>query len=98
MQPGKPQGFGIVGEDATPIFTLPGNPVSAYVSFEMFVLPAHPPDDGPAALRAGPTRRARLTHGSARRRRASSSSSAAHYETDARRHRSSRPSAATART
>ncbi len=25
---------------ATPIFTLPGNPVSAYVSFEMFVVPA----------------------------------------------------------
>ena len=40
MQPGKPQGFGVVGEDATPIFTLPGNPVSAYVSFEVFVLPA----------------------------------------------------------
>ncbi len=40
MQPGKPQGFGTVGEDATPIFTLPGNPVSAYVSFEMFVVPA----------------------------------------------------------
>ena len=40
MQPGKPQGFGIVGEDATPIFTLPGNPVSSYVSFEVFVLPA----------------------------------------------------------
>ncbi len=40
MQPGKPQGFGLVGEDATPIFTLPGNPVSAYVSFEMFVAPA----------------------------------------------------------
>ncbi len=40
MQPGKPQGFGLVGEDATPIFTLPGNPVSAYVSFEMFVVPA----------------------------------------------------------
>lgn len=40
MQPGKPQGFGTVGEDSTPIFTLPGNPVSAYVSFEMFVLPA----------------------------------------------------------
>jgi molybdopterin molybdotransferase len=39
MQPGKPQGFGVVGEDATPIFTLPGNPVSAYVSFEMFVVP-----------------------------------------------------------
>jgi molybdopterin molybdotransferase len=40
MQPGKPQGFGVVGEDSTPIFTLPGNPVSAYVSFEMFVVPA----------------------------------------------------------
>src|SRR6187200_2183544 len=40
MQPGKPQGFGFVGEDQTPIFTLPGNPVSAYVSFEMFVVPA----------------------------------------------------------
>jgi molybdopterin molybdotransferase len=40
MQPGKPQGFGTIGEDNTPIFTLPGNPVSAYVSFEVFVLPA----------------------------------------------------------
>lgn len=40
MQPGKPQGFGTIGEDATPIFTLPGNPVSAFVSFEVFVRPA----------------------------------------------------------
>ncbi len=40
MQPGKPQGFGHVGEDHTPIFTLPGNPVSSFVSFELFVLPA----------------------------------------------------------
>jgi molybdopterin molybdotransferase len=40
MQPGKPQGFGLVGEDETPIITLPGNPVSSYVSFEQFVLPA----------------------------------------------------------
>jgi molybdopterin molybdotransferase len=39
MQPGMPQGFGAVGPDATPIFTLPGNPVSAYVSFELFVRP-----------------------------------------------------------
>jgi molybdopterin molybdotransferase len=39
-QPGKPQGFGTVGEDSVPIVTLPGNPVSAYVSFEQFVLPA----------------------------------------------------------
>jgi molybdopterin molybdotransferase len=40
MQPGKPQGFGRVGEDRTPIITLPGNPVSAYVSFEVFCVPA----------------------------------------------------------
>lgn len=40
MQPGKPQGFGVVGEDSTPIFTLPGNPVSSYVSFHVFVKPA----------------------------------------------------------
>jgi molybdopterin molybdotransferase len=40
MQPGMPQGFGTVGPAATPIFTLPGNPVSAYVSFCLFVLPA----------------------------------------------------------
>ena len=40
MQPGMPQGFGTVGPDATPIFTLPGNPVSAFVSFEVFVRPA----------------------------------------------------------
>jgi molybdopterin molybdotransferase len=40
MQPGKPQGFGVIGEDATPIFTLPGNPVSSYISFEVFVVPA----------------------------------------------------------
>ena len=40
MQPGMPQGFGTVGAGQTPIFTLPGNPVSAYVSFVLFVLPA----------------------------------------------------------
>jgi molybdopterin molybdotransferase len=40
MQPGMPQGFGMVGADSTPIFTLPGNPVSAYVSFQIFVRPA----------------------------------------------------------
>jgi len=37
IQPGMPQGFGVVGPDATPIITLPGNPVSAYVSFQVFV-------------------------------------------------------------
>ena len=39
MQPGKPQGFGTIGPDSTPIITLPGNPVSSYVSFEVFVRP-----------------------------------------------------------
>ena len=39
MQPGKPQGFGLIGEDRTPIVMLPGNPVSAFVSFEAFVRP-----------------------------------------------------------
>ena len=37
MQPGMPQGSGVVG--ATPIVTLPGNPVSSFVSFEGFVRP-----------------------------------------------------------
>jgi molybdopterin molybdotransferase len=40
MQPGMPQGFGTIGEDNIPIITLPGNPVSAYVSFQVFVRPA----------------------------------------------------------
>ena len=40
MQPGMPQGFGTLGPDDTPLFTLPGNPVSAYVSFLLFVAPA----------------------------------------------------------
>jgi molybdopterin molybdotransferase len=39
MQPGMPQGFGTIGPESTPIMTLPGNPVSAYVSFEVFVRP-----------------------------------------------------------
>ncbi|WP_281177336.1 gephyrin-like molybdotransferase Glp [Luteipulveratus mongoliensis] len=40
MQPGKPQGFGVVGERGVPLFALPGNPVSSLVSFEVFVVPA----------------------------------------------------------
>lgn len=39
MQPGKPQGFG-VSPAGTLLFGLPGNPVSAAVSFEVFVRPA----------------------------------------------------------
>ncbi|WP_435601647.1 molybdotransferase-like divisome protein Glp [Streptomyces sp. C10-9-1] len=40
MQPGKPQGFGSIGPERTPLLALPGNPVSSYVSFELFVRPA----------------------------------------------------------
>lgn len=40
MQPGKPQGFGLLGRRKVPVFTLPGNPVSVLVSFEVFVRPA----------------------------------------------------------
>ena len=40
MQPGMPQGFGLVGLGGTPVLTLPGNPVSAYISFLLFVRPA----------------------------------------------------------
>ncbi|MFB6813177.1 gephyrin-like molybdotransferase Glp [Streptomyces sp. NPDC056347] len=39
MQPGKPQGFGSIGPEHTPLLALPGNPVSAYISFELFVRP-----------------------------------------------------------
>ncbi|MFJ5121452.1 gephyrin-like molybdotransferase Glp [Kitasatospora sp. NPDC088548] len=40
MQPGKPQGFGRIGAGAgVPLLALPGNPVSAYISFELFVRP-----------------------------------------------------------
>lgn len=43
MQPGMPQAFGFVSRDPghpVPCFGLPGNPVSAFVSFEVFVRPA----------------------------------------------------------
>lgn len=49
MQPGKPQGFGLLpragagpGEEnrAVPLFALPGNPVSVFVSFHVLVRPA----------------------------------------------------------
>ncbi len=39
MQPGKPQGLGRLA-DGTPVFALPGNPVSVFVSFHAFVAPA----------------------------------------------------------
>ncbi len=41
MKPGKPLAFGILrGKKAVPILGLPGNPVSAIVSFEVFARPA----------------------------------------------------------
>jgi len=39
MQPGGAQGFGFVGPDQTPVFVLPGNPVGALLSFDVFVRP-----------------------------------------------------------
>lgn len=38
IKPAKPFAFGLL--DGTPIFGLPGNPVSSLVSFEMFARPA----------------------------------------------------------
>lgn len=58
MQPGMPQGFGVVGEEGVPIFTLPGNPVSALVSFVIFVKPALRKMQG---LPAGPPATVRAT-------------------------------------
>ena len=57
MQPGMPQGFGMIGDEPrTPIFTLPGNPVSAFVSFRLYVLPAARVLQGLAADHGGPMR------------------------------------------
>jgi len=38
MKPGGPTAFGM--KDGTPVFSLPGNPVSTMVTFEIFVRPA----------------------------------------------------------
>jgi molybdenum cofactor synthesis domain-containing protein len=40
IKPAKPFAFAVVGPQRTPVFGLPGNPVSTKVSFEMFVRPA----------------------------------------------------------
>ena len=43
MRPGKPVAFATIpsaGKAALPVFALPGNPVSAMVTFELFVRPA----------------------------------------------------------
>jgi len=58
MKPGKPLAFGKIGE--IPIFGLPGNPVSSFVSFEQFVRPSIRKMMGCTDLRHK-TVRARLT-------------------------------------
>jgi molybdopterin molybdotransferase len=40
IRPAKPFAFGLLARTGTPVFGLPGNPVSAMVSFELFVRPA----------------------------------------------------------
>ncbi len=39
MTPGGAQGYGVIGPDSTPIFVLPGNPIAALLSFDIFVRP-----------------------------------------------------------
>ena len=39
IRPGGPMAFGVSG-DGRPVFALPGNPVSAHVTFELFARPA----------------------------------------------------------
>jgi molybdopterin molybdotransferase len=60
MQPGMPQGFGVIGRARTPVLTLPGNPVSAFVSFWLFVRPALDALQGQPP-RPLPSQRAELT-------------------------------------
>ncbi len=40
IRPAKPLAFATLEDSGTPVFGLPGNPVSAMVSFELFVRPA----------------------------------------------------------
>jgi molybdopterin molybdotransferase len=40
MHPGPAQGFGRLGRDEVPVICVPGEPVAALVSFEVFVRPA----------------------------------------------------------
>lgn len=69
MKPGKPFSFGMCG--AVPVFGLPGNPVSTFVAFELFVRPALLAMQGaavttrpraPVALSGGYRKQAGRTH------------------------------------
>jgi molybdopterin molybdotransferase len=57
MRPGKPLAFGRY--QSIPFFGLPGNPVSAFIGFEVFVRPALEKLSG-APFQPRPTRKARL--------------------------------------
>ncbi|MCE9595176.1 MAG: molybdopterin molybdotransferase MoeA [Planctomycetes bacterium] len=57
MKPGKPLWFGMHG--AKPVFALPGNPVSCFVGFELFVRPALAKMSNAADAIAPRTRRGR---------------------------------------
>ena len=63
IKPAKPFAFGVLaaGDRSTPVFGLPGNPVSSMVSFELFRAPGAAQDDG--------SYRARPHHGLGDRRR-----------------------------
>lgn len=54
IQPGKPQAFGRLGAEGPLVFGLPGNPVSAWASFQIFVRPALRKLQGFASLQPDP--------------------------------------------
>ena len=67
IRPAKPFAFGVLANSDTPVFGLPGNPVSAMVSFELFVRPAIRALGGYRSLHR-PVVRARALHGLDRQR------------------------------
>ena len=79
LQPGKPTWFGVAG-DGTLVFGLPGNPVSAVVTFSLFVAPALAAMQG-APAPAPPTPTAGARHRAARATPAVSRRSACRWAT-----------------
>ncbi len=56
IRPAKPFAFGTVGDRGTPVFGLPGNPVSSMVSFELLARPGLRRLAGHASLHQRPVR------------------------------------------
>lgn len=56
MLPGIAQGIGHLGDDRTPVLTLPGYPAAAYVSFEIFAKPLIRRMAGASEVAAAPVR------------------------------------------